>query len=1449
MHWSLVALLWTLLTATAPTRGLFLENEAYTYQYKAVVQTSVNKPTHSASSWDLNCDLDVQSNGTEALLQFHDCSTSLHNGNLGDNDEERNHVKNILLPNNSHHLENQFIVHYQQGYVQSISILKDEPLWSINIKRSLASILQMDISKLNQGAAKTVENTLYGRRTVEYIITNDGKNVTVRKFFDYEDVYKVTDFPMKVWSNVPLLSCAPIPQSLISSSERVYSLAKVNAEVHKLLEVNAVGTINLQMFPPNGELQYILVNQSIHIKTTTENPKDWKQEGTLKNVGLKFEISFSDLNQDRNKLKKEYVLKKIDSLMKNLAESLETTPGSLPLDKLHQDNVPQLLYLLYTLDKSDLESYYSELAIGTSYQQETKRNFFLELLPKVGTEASVLFIRDLILNCKVKEDSAVKLLTNFPFHIREPSEHLLQECEVLLSLGDDKSARIKQTAVLSFSNLIYKICPLKCSAAKFDLYVRQFVDLFTRSTTYDEQMLYLEVLNNIEDGNTFYHILPIIKGNVTQLSAEPHHIRFLGVWATMNKAPYHPEMVYGLYWPILANHSEHLEMRVAALTMLIISQPTTGRFLSLYWYMQSEQNTQLKHFFYTTITSLADSQYPCYSYLKPLASLLLQYITLPNNHKWNTGNYIMDYSESEQLFGGLAHLFLVGSEQAHGPNVFYLQLSNYILGRVVSNTAIYLKIEGVEESLKQQLIKMSTNMLSIPRIYELLKELKPSPVPRQRRAVHIEIIAKVHGRVIFCTYINDTTYHQQLEAFNTLQILHQEFHINHQSVDAPLSYQAVLPTDIGTPALFNVDSAALLSFRGNFTKKWGLQLARTNQFDLWYSATVGASLTTFNPINSLWHTTRRSLTYQLHLPVHHWFGLSIKPLKFNLGSIQRAGTTVSIVAHLRRTTSVTGENNEQLLRESCPSCDTIKDISKIHSDSIQDLPLVIPCEIIGSKFLLSLHHCENKNTPNTWMFVRAFQNIKKNYQVFPLTETLIETLHYIGNTFLLSETDSCGIKAELVSLFNETIKLELFGQGHINNPVTMLETHYFRVGSNSNLTFGTAIKFSFSTGENHGTDKIEIRSQVMDTVNNRRDEKVCIDGEILAPAVNAHQLLLTSPSENITGHFKVIFGTHGSVGCSDHDLTLKLNLSGEFLVARNADAWPHSQCAIEKHELKLEWGNQTPLTEACYRSSVSMGILRRYTASFELENVSSQTVAAEQDNHSSLQWIKSFLLKKLDSTVKTVIEVPEGPDSDVTLYINDDDFLIPHLKPHIEPWLINTHFPLHVQLGLKLGWIGSCVITSDLINTMDNATNTILLTENYTLAAAHCYVAPRFAILIKKLPETKTLAARICAWEYCTEIIPTTEGNYEITVNGEAVPTKSGQYYYPDDLELHDLKLTLHENGLIEISSKTTQLWVQYNGHFMAVNIPALYSFQTCGLCGDFNGNSNNDNGEVLSLH
>jgi len=75
---------------------------------------------------------------------------------------------------------------------------------------------------------------------------------------------------------------------------------------------------------------------------------------------------------------------------------------------------------------------------------------------------------------------------------------------------------------------------------------------------------------------------------------------------------YTPSQVAEVFWPILTNHSEPMEIRTSALNMLMMSQPTVSRFLTLYWFMQAEPSQQIYNFYYTTINSMANSKYPCY---------------------------------------------------------------------------------------------------------------------------------------------------------------------------------------------------------------------------------------------------------------------------------------------------------------------------------------------------------------------------------------------------------------------------------------------------------------------------------------------------------------------------------------------------------------------------------------------------------------------------------------------------------------------------------------------------------------------------------------------------------------------------------------------------------------------------------------------------------------------
>lgn len=148
-------------------------------------------------------------------------------------------------------------------------------------------------------------------------------------------------------------------------------------------------------------------------------------------------------------------------------------------------------------------------------------------------------------------------------------------------------------------------------------------------------MVYIEAFSNMKIVNVLDFLQPIITD-----SSRSRHIRLIAIWATKSATNTHPDKVYILqnrsiakvltirntldliyfpfsqvaevFWPILTNYSEPMEIRTSALNMLMISKPTVSRFLTLYWFMQEEPSQQIYNFYYTAINSMANSKYPCY---------------------------------------------------------------------------------------------------------------------------------------------------------------------------------------------------------------------------------------------------------------------------------------------------------------------------------------------------------------------------------------------------------------------------------------------------------------------------------------------------------------------------------------------------------------------------------------------------------------------------------------------------------------------------------------------------------------------------------------------------------------------------------------------------------------------------------------------------------------------
>lgn len=235
-------------------------------------------------------------------------------------------------------------------------------------------------------------------------------------------------------------------------------------------------------FESTGEAQYVSSElQLTYLKESDIlNVLDIEKDMSPLLYGLEFSNPDHDSTGGRQKEIPRKLVKRANNLLIFLADSLESI--HLKFNEPYDTTVAEIIKVLGKMNYDCLQKLYQEIDIGTSYRQETVRNLFLELIPRIGTKAAVLLTRDLVVNNRVKSTTAVQLLVPLPFHIAELSAELVTECEVFLNLGPDRPD-VKQSAVLTFATLVHNAyVDRKIPDKIFEKYVKKYFELFMSKT-------------------------------------------------------------------------------------------------------------------------------------------------------------------------------------------------------------------------------------------------------------------------------------------------------------------------------------------------------------------------------------------------------------------------------------------------------------------------------------------------------------------------------------------------------------------------------------------------------------------------------------------------------------------------------------------------------------------------------------------------------------------------------------------------------------------------------------------------------------------------------------------------------------------------------------------------------------------------------------------------------
>ncbi|XP_063225617.1 uncharacterized protein LOC134532740 [Bacillus rossius redtenbacheri] len=1329
----------------------------------------------------------------------------------------------VPLPKEASQLEQPFVLRYDGGKLAGLSVVSGEAVWAVNMKRGLASLLHLEHDALLTPVLTAEENLLHGVCTVEYT-SYPMENITlVRKFVDHEMCSKP---PQKILGNCVPILCSDNPQTAVRSSSDAAYRTRVRDGTVELLSVVAVSRTYYHLLRSHAS-HVITANQSLEKEVEEDHTSSIKIPDNMTHVGMTFELPSKDLTQGRHPESQQSVYIRVSRALDELSGDLDRLQVGADPDEHHRSLVASAVDLLLLADAGTLRRLFHHLDLGTSYRQETARNIFVDILPKVGSHESALVMRDLIIDKKVRNTTAIYFLTYLPFYVREPTEDLLGEMQALLTVAKDSTYDVKSAMVLSFSNLVSKTCKEACSPETLDYYIRYFLDCFTGNKKYQDQVLCLDALANIEAGSVFAYLASIGGGRAALPSPHAHHLRYRALWAAASGASSHPDQVRKLCWPVLTNRSEPLDLRVAALTTLAISDPAPGMFANLFSYMQGERDAHLYYHYHTMLRSLADTTFPCYKELGSLARKFLPVAREPVEELWGSGNYILDFSDAEQQFGSVAHLLMVANKRTGLPNVLHLFLGTHASDHITSRTELLVRMEGVEIIVKEKLMHIFNSTSSIPQLMGLLDKLDLRPVAAER--LHIELALNLQGLTVLSQVTNLSNWKELLKELWALTTTQFGAHLNHQQSQVVLLNGRYFPTGAGTLVATRARAVGLTSLRGDVA--WSPGSLLTDVDVSMFHSTV-YEMTTFNPILNMWQAAEMHQTVRGHLIINN--RLDVSPSHFKLSLYRPTGSSAGLVWHSRTKVSVKGREAARTLRSLCPECDTVLDVVTGNKGEKTKQILNIPIPDAGSRLqvhVLQCDMCPNEGSTAS-MLLSVLDKNTKNYRVLPSSRPYLVLLHFAVHALVAPPGDIAGYSVQLVSTHNELTKLELTARLDVSS---YLETrgdgpvHFKTLLAHNTLHNDTSLWAWEMTGQLTVPlqfDSYSIDAELTKYAVGKPTYSVCVQLGTELQKSEEEFSLRSLLSNVLKSRGTVSWGRLGNdtLSCPDGGGRLEVAVAAETSHEQKeaisaADRWPYNTCPQANEEPFSYSGDMMFLDPECSQIISELSTPRAVTATIKY------TTVENEDTINSLPHSAGSQTKKLDITAEFPLSRHE-----MELTVNDYQVSSSMGATLVLPWLSRKLLP--AADSISSDWTHTCIINASNVRTYDNAFIKTAVPTCYIVGTAERTQNPTFSVMVRTRPGSNQLALKIYSGSNYIEIT-SRDGCTTIVVNDKLVMAEE-RIKTVSNFGLH-----INKKGGTDIIAPP--VIVAYTTSSVTINISPLLYGDLTGVCGDYNGDSSND--------
>lgn len=827
------------ITSGAGIQLLFPELKQYNY----VVKTNVSTGTlSSASSWTLEGRLLVlvYDNFTKVRFKLDGLKTSMYSQSSGFFSHKED-------PSN--YLEEPWEAEYQEnGFINALYV-GSEPVWSTNVKRAIALNFQL---KKESGSYTNEEACLYDSCVMVYTEHNN----IIRKYTSYQ---KSSQGAQNSWSSVPWENYGRGAPESIATSERVYDL-------------NEKGLNNLDM---RGVFQYKVnghvfsVSSELSLYLDTASPSSGVEKLNVTRTGIQYEAgNFDDWSTGIQTITQAELASMTYKLLLKIArKGIDSYNIERNASLIHSMDFIDLSNLVTRLSYTNLIKLFEDLVLGTSYELETARNIFLEVLPHGRSDACARFIKYLVVEEKKKIEDAtiISIIRKLPFNIANLSQSLLEELETFTKLGLDFPAEIRHAGILSFATLVSKAAEvMKVKQDYMDTIVVKYFRMYSDCPQYQDRMVWLQGLCTLGYTADSY---------IRTIYADKSRNRYERLWSSLAcglESRGYSALETTL--PVLLDEEEHIQLRIASLHAILSSGIRESDFLFIHNFITTSSSKELQRFWYTTVKNLETNKFfSRYRTVADFIPFVAQEVKNPDTTYWATNNYIVSNGE----LGPWIQILSVGAEPA--PSLIELSVASG--GRRPYQASVYIIAEGISSNLFKKMHKLNRKNVNVNRLVEILEKLKVSSLKSPEK-VHIDIVIKIHDKTVFASHVNQSrfdSWNGRDLTMSVMEFLRFGSHINQQMAYYPVQMDVHLPSELGTPIRLQSSIVTFTSVRGNLTAPADTNHALDweNDLHIRYQGTSVTSLSTAAPLSRSLHIVRLQRSIVVQIPIK--FNVTMEP--------------------------------------------------------------------------------------------------------------------------------------------------------------------------------------------------------------------------------------------------------------------------------------------------------------------------------------------------------------------------------------------------------------------------------------------------------------------------------------------------------------------------------------------------------------------------------------------